>query len=322
MRETRLMRAPAATYSVHGLRVRSEVPLPETALGADGLPDVDVRWGESRVIPAAPPEGRVLAARDPDDNGYIVTEDDDGYTIRYYAEYDFRISRDTGTIVVHIDPGTDPALAPLGIAGNVLATLLELRGECVLHASCVEVDGIALAVAGDSGMGKSTLAALFCAQGARLVAEDALRLELSNDEVVCYPGMGQIRLRPGAASLAEAFAPGMLGDTVDGRIGVNAERTRESTLRLGAVLIPGPTRDAQELSVRRLGQREALIALVSYPRVTGWELDSPVRRHFDVLARVAATVPVFDSTIPWGPPFVDGLVDQLLTEIALLPALD
>jgi ABC-type glutathione transport system ATPase component len=35
----------------------------------------------------------------------------------------------------------------------------------MLHASCVEVGGATVAVVGESGMGKSTLAALFCAAG-------------------------------------------------------------------------------------------------------------------------------------------------------------
>ena len=36
------------------------------------------------------------------------------------------------------------------------------------------------------------------------------------------------------------------------------------------------------------------------------------RRHFDVLAAVAAAVPTFNATIPWGPPFEVDLASRLL----------
>ena len=87
-------------------------------------------------------------------------------------------------------------------AGNVLATVLELRGECILHASCVHVGGSTVAVVGDSGMGKSTVAALFCAEGAQLVSDDALRIDCADGNPICYRGTGQIRLRPAAARYA------------------------------------------------------------------------------------------------------------------------
>src|SRR4051794_21811630 len=53
------------TYVLHGLRVRSEVPLAERIAG-DGEHDVGVRWGDEVAIPAEPPPGRVLALQDPD----------------------------------------------------------------------------------------------------------------------------------------------------------------------------------------------------------------------------------------------------------------
>jgi hypothetical protein len=69
------------------------------------------------------------------------------------------VARETMTHLV-----VDQAL-PLAIAQS---------GRLVLHASCVERDGVAIAFAGSSGSGKSTLATAFCRQGWRLVSDDAL----------------------------------------------------------------------------------------------------------------------------------------------------
>ena len=53
-------------YSIHGLRIRSEIPLPELVCDDEGAADVEVTLAEASTIPAEAPEGRVLAARDPD----------------------------------------------------------------------------------------------------------------------------------------------------------------------------------------------------------------------------------------------------------------
>jgi hypothetical protein len=214
----------------------------------------------------------------------------------------------------------DGAFVPVILAGNIFAALLELRGSCMLHASCVEAGGATVAVVGDSGMGKSTVAALFCTAGGRLVADDALRVEHVGGVARCYRGSGQIRLRQGAAELAGSFPRDVVVETGDGRIGINAGRLGESSLQLDALLIPNPSRDTDRLTVERLGQREALIALISYPRVAGWQHSDPARRHFEVLAAVAATVPVFNAAIPWGPPFEVDVASRLLRRMGLSPA--
>jgi hypothetical protein len=279
-----------------------------------------VTLAEASTIPAEAPVGTVVAVRDPDLGGYTIAEDEAGYVVRFYGAYDVRISRDLRSIRIHVAPDVDRGLVPVILAGTILAALLELRGSCMLHASCVEVGGATFAVVGASGMGKSTLAALFCAAGGRIVADDALRIEHVRGVARCYPGSGQIRVRKGAAELAGGFPSAAVVETGDGRIGINAERVDGSSRRLDALLIPNPSRDTDSLTVERLGQREALIALVSYPRVVGWQHSDPARRHFEVLSGVAATVPAFNATILWGHPFEADVASRLLRRMGLSPA--
>jgi hypothetical protein len=298
------------TYDLHGLRVRSEVPLSERiAAGAEH--DVGVRWGNAVAIPADPPPGRVLALQDPDVGGCTIVETPTGHTIRFSDECDFRISSDRRSILVDVTPGYERDFVPILLTGNVLASLLALQGECVLHASGVRADGSTIAILGASGVGKSTLAALFCAGGAELVSDDLLRITSNGGPPRCYTGTTQIRLRPSAAALADAFPSDARDLTADGRIAVTPAQAAGPTSELDAVLIPLPSRRARRLRVRRLSQKEALVSLLSYPRVLGWEEAAPIRRHFQVCAEIAESVPVFEATIPWGPPFADGLAEAL-----------
>lgn len=67
------------------------------------------------------------------------------------------------------------------LLGPVLGTALQLQGVTLLHASCVAIDGHAVAFCARSGMGKSTLAASFARAGTPLVSDDVLPLEFQDD---------------------------------------------------------------------------------------------------------------------------------------------
>src|SRR5262245_6036584 len=135
---------------LHGLRVRSEIPLAER-LANGATPDVDVRWGLSLPIPTERPEGRLLACANSLAVGTMVVDNGSGFTIRIPAECEFRFSRERHTIDVDMAPGFQKELAPILLTGNVLASLLNLQGACVLHASAVRNDGWTLGILGVSG---------------------------------------------------------------------------------------------------------------------------------------------------------------------------
>ncbi len=54
----------------------------------------------------------------------------------------------------------------------------------VVHASCVDLDGQGVLITGASGTGKSTLALDLIGQGAVLVADDKVSLEIDNGRLI------------------------------------------------------------------------------------------------------------------------------------------
>lgn len=79
----------------------------------------------------------------------------------------------------------------------ILLCFLE-RGDVPLHASCVEVGGRALLLAGPSGFGKTTLAAAFAEAGHRLLSEDLSCLR-PGDPWKVVPGPAMLRIRTDVA---------------------------------------------------------------------------------------------------------------------------
>jgi len=306
-------------YRLYGLRVRSAVPLPAPICGNASSPsDVEVLWNSSEWDPA--PTGRaaerVLAElRWGDRYGYTLTSSETGYRLCFHGSCEFAFDPALHSISVHLSDGVSGDMATVLLAGNVLACLLTLSGELVLHASAVEIDGGALAFVGGSGMGKSTLAALLCAEGARLVCDDVLRLASDGDGLRCFPGTGEIRLRKHASTLVERFPATVRRPTPDGRVALQLVSSRTMPL-LRAIVIPRLSRSARELKVERLSQSKALLFLMVYPRIQGWRKDY-VECQFRAFARIASNVPVFEAEIPWAPPFHDEIGISLAQGVGL-----
>lgn len=312
-------RSPLPTYELHGLRIRSEVPLAARPAGAGDDVDLTVTWGPP-IAGDSPPAGRVMARLRPGlAGGYTHVATGSGYVLDYHGICRMHVSPDHASLRIHPRPHGRVELVPLLVAGNALAFVLTLRGEAVLHASAVELDGAVLAFAGDPGMGKSTLAALLCAAGARLVADDALRLDMRAGRVTCYAGGPDLRLRPSADVIVTALGAPGAGRAADGRLVLRPADAFGDRLPLTGVIIPRPSRGITALGMRPLPAPEALVTLMRYARVAGLEAPELLRGQFESLGLVARSVPTVAADIPWGPPFHPELVSQLV-RAARVPA--
>ena len=292
-----MSRGHFVTYAVHGLRIRSEIALPEPVVEG-GQADVLVRLNEPREIDPRAPLGEPLVSLDRPGFAYAIVEHATGYTLRFDSLCEFEISTDLSRIEATLTPGEDPELLSIFLTGNVLAFLLGISGDPVLHASAVELGGYAVALAGETGSGKSTLSALLCATGAALISDDLLRLGLREGTVVCHEGTRLSRLRTGAAKLADHFPAESIAESPDGRLTISMPRPSRPVLELGAIVLPVFGDQGQAPVVERLGPREALIELLSVPRLIGWRNAEPLRRQFPVLVRVAERVPVLQRQRP------------------------
>ena len=223
-------------FDVQGLRLRTALRLSAPVVEGEDF-DVDIRVGPPAPVPHhRPPAGRLVTATMEADGRYrfVAVEHCGVTTLRVPGLCDFLIGPRPDQVECRPDPSADLGLVAILVTGLLVAYLLILDGHCVLHASAVEVDGVAVAFIGRSGMGKSTMATLCCAAGARLVTDDVLRLDTTSG-VRCVGGSLHLRLRPqGAWALARFDAPPSTATTVDGRVAV----TRRGRGRLRAHSAP------------------------------------------------------------------------------------
>lgn len=95
-----------------------------------------------------------------------------------------------------------------------------------VHATCIALGGVGILLRGDAGAGKSDLALRMIGDGAKLVADDRVRLAREGDAVLASApaplaglievrGLGIVRLD--ADGLEETASVGLVCDLVDGK---------------------------------------------------------------------------------------------------------
>ncbi|MEG3614444.1 hypothetical protein [Isoptericola haloaureus] len=307
-----------SSAALYGLAVDSEVPMPTRSgrLTTDGT--VRVRRGAD--VPAttdAPPGHVLLHHASPDRPWYTATRTGDGYHLRFYGTCEFVLGHDLEDVVLHVTDGADPGVAHVLASGALLAFQLYLRGHAVLHASAVQVGDGVVGFVGRSGMGKSTMAALLCAEGGALVTDDVLRIDPAGDDHVARLGATQLRLRKGAETLAGRFGTGSpgRGRSADDRDLLAPGRAASDAVPVRALVVPLPERDRDELEVVPVRGAAAALLVLSYPRLLGWQDTGVAARQLARVSALVARVPVVTARVPWGPPFRDGLGAELVAAL-------
>ena len=128
----------------------------------------------------------------------------------------------------------------------------------------------AIAFVGDSGYGKSTLAAAFLAAGHRLLTDDVLVLKKGDGgEFYAYPGPRRIKLVP---EIAERFLRGLprgtpMAPSATKRViplkGLEARGTPARLEAIYALPPPGARCRNRVVNVRRLSQRQACVKILA-----------------------------------------------------------
>lgn len=190
------------SYRVYGLDIESDIPLslPEEGDGSLGA----VRLREAGPEFFARETG---PAREDDDwSGwfqYAALADGRSY-VRGWQMGEFLVSADGASLFFRREAEASAAAFQVYLLGQALSFALLKLGYEPLHATALAFDdGRAIAVLGESGTGKSTLAAAFVAAGARMVTDDVLVTREEDGRVRAWPGPTRLKLFPNVAARFE-----------------------------------------------------------------------------------------------------------------------
>ncbi|MEQ7872938.1 hypothetical protein ABDK56_02900 [Sphingomonas sp. ASV193] len=290
------------SYRLFGLRLTSEIPLPDLH-EADGDTPADVE-----VTLAAPrPVERFETVATPG-----------GTTLEIAGVGRFTVT-DGRRIAVAPDPGADEGDVRLYLLGSTMGLLLYQRGLMPLHANAVVVDGHAFAFAGASGAGKSTLAAGFVREGLPLLSDDVCAIERDQDgRCHVLPGPRRLRLWRDAVdalgeeadALRRSFPSDPAYEKYD--LPVPIERAATGPAPLEAIYVLG---DGDRLGFERLSGVAATESLFDHSyRGAYASISGATGAHFQACAAIARSIPIFRLTRPRSHDMLQSQVRQILAQ--------
>ncbi|HEU4989690.1 MAG TPA: hypothetical protein VFT41_07910 [Gemmatimonadaceae bacterium] len=299
---------PTYSYRAFGLTIEADAPVPGLVAAAPIAPDLRIHFGtlppEANLSTA--PERELWRSRSDgndldDDVALYASADGQFLTLRYADGTRFVLRRSGREIWTAWSAQSSADEAATYLLGPVVGFALRLRGVTCLHASTVVSGGCAVALAGPTGMGKSTIAAAYALRGGRVIADDVSVLSLDGGHWMVQPSIPGVRLwddsvamllgRPDALPLLSAGWDKRMFDLLASTAGFRPD----APVPLGAVYLLDAT---EPRAPRRLGSREALLALVanSYANVL---LDADARRiEFEHVTTIARAIPVWRVRAP------------------------
>ena len=170
-------------YRIFSLNIRSDLRLTGHVENSfSGQPDIVVRRG--RV-----PETLTAAS----DSG-VLFESKPGELLLKIPKLSRILVREGREILYTPHHEAELQEAALPIVGSGFGALLHQRGALALHGSCVLAKDGAVAFLGDSGAGKSTIAAGLTRRGCSLVTDDILAITFQDGVPMVLPCRSDIKL--------------------------------------------------------------------------------------------------------------------------------
>lgn len=306
------------TYSLFGLAIKSAVPLPCPELPHPRTtPDVELLESTEQQLSAVC-NSRLTGV---DDDGFWQCSlyQDSSARVCWRDHFDFVISNDGRRVLWRKLAEVPDEVLFTYLLGQVLSFCLLARGIEPLHATCVVVNGKAIAFLGDSGYGKSTLAAALLSRGCPLLTDDVLVLTFDAEKVFAHPSLARIKLMPQAA---DAVFPGYRA------IPMNSF-TPKMIFRLqpfqhfahpvplhAAYLVPAARSSSSKILIRRVNGRASFLPLIKNTFNNSVVTPLRLKQQFSFATRLANAVAIKRLSCPRRLDLLPAVVDAILADVS------
>jgi hypothetical protein len=289
-------------YTVYGIGLHSDIQLPLSTHGPEEFSKISLCTEPASYFSAAI---RDIALEQADGSWYQIGRLADGSCYaRWNTVGEFWVSSDGRQIRCRRFDEAHKESFDVYLLGQALSFALVKSGFEPIHATVVAVHGKAVVFLGDSGYGKSTLAASFISAGYPVLTDDLLMLKAGQDGVIAYPGPARIKLFPNdAGRFLGNMAMGVRMNPATEKLIIPLDASRSCAIPLPVRMIYSlaPPREVfrkQYVHIEPLTPREACIELVkntfNYRIVDGQRLT----RQLHAAARLVSRLPVRRLAIP------------------------
>lgn len=291
-------------YRIFNIVLDSQIPIPELtqttestdanvftfSLMKEKLDDTNIEWFHNWHFP----DGSISLS---------VGRRGDDYWLRILGKLDFKVCLKDQSICFYNEPELPESTIRHLLLDNVIPRTLGQMGRLVLHAGAVTlVNGKTIAFIGQSGWGKSTLVSSFQQQGARLITDDCLIIEMCNGSVSVTPNYYGVRLFDDSITVIYGEEQQHAGDVAyyssKRRLDLSDNESKShsnTSMQLDAIFLltdPKDNKSADQINISKTGGMDAMMALVAQTfvlDVTDKDLMAKQFRHCGK---------IFDSEIP------------------------
>ena len=321
-------------YRWCGLTIVTDIEFPELAeTTADAAAPVLSKLASPRQWQLRRREGRAPRRagrrwfhrwRFPDGRRWVAfARDRVGHVLRFPGLVDFDVRSADQVIDCYPQPGTpENTLRHLAL-DQVLPLIVGTPDSIALHGSVIGTPAGAVAFLGQSGLGKSTLAATLGQRGYSVLSDDCCLLVRSGrgfDVVPSYPG---VRLNPD--SLEQMFGDGDHGPHVSHysqkrrvgdreRFGFSDQPVRLS--RLYVIAARDQLQETPAISITGTSKRDALYALIDYTFHLDIGYAPRIRETFELAGAIVDAYEVRRLAYPWDLAASDALAEAVVGDIA------
>jgi hypothetical protein len=187
--------------------------------------------------------------------------------LRWFEQFEFLIVSGGHRICWRALNGKTSESLYYHLLGPVLSYAMLVHGVEPLHATVLDIGGKGVGLLGDSGAGKSALAAAFIKAGCRLLTDDLLVLRRKHGRWLAYPGLPRLKLYPDMARYIFGNVTGIPMNrwTTKRILPLRAERhqPRPIPLHLLYVIAP-PHPNSRGIFTRRCVGKLALVQLLRH----------------------------------------------------------
>lgn len=303
-------------YHLYGARLDSAWPLPYSRARRPYVAEIALTAGrEPHFGPARDEAIRQPQPWAPIVEGLLA----DGRTyLRWPDRFEFLISANGRQVAGRPLRGGTVEGFHSHLLGQALSFALIAQGLEPLHATVVAVDGGGVAFLGDSGLGKSSLAAAFLRGGHRLLTDDLLVVTGDRDSLRAHAGPPRLKLYPSSARRLMPGATGsrMMRTTPKLLFPLSAAQVAPGPLPLRAMYVLGPARrGSTRIGLRAMTQRQACLALIRNTFNTSVRSPQRLARQLALGAQLAAAVPVRTLTYPRSFALLPAVRDAVLADL-------
>lgn len=182
-------------YRIFNIVLDSEILLPELPVTCESNSVIQIQVGGQSGFKGQAPNWFHEWSDSHGNISISVGRVEDDYLLRFPNVAEFLIDIDSNVIQCFFDPDTSPDTIQHLLVDQVVPRILGQQGQLVVHAGCVMMpNGEAIAFLGDSGWGKSTLAASFYESGLQLLTDDCLLIDMQANKAVGIPNYAGVRL--------------------------------------------------------------------------------------------------------------------------------